>query len=185
MSSYFIVCDITKAVIIFYCILKLRKLIAMNNSFTAIDFETAQGKRSSICSVGLVRIENGVVKKTMNKLVCPPDNYYFYRNTEIHGIAPEHTCNAPTFAEVWNELKPFIQNQTVVAHNGAFDFSCLSKTLDHYRIEQPHYSKQCTYKIYGKNLKSLCQEHAIALNHHYALSDAMACAALYLIHLRK
>lgn len=34
----------------------------MKNTFTAIDFETAQGKRWSICQVGLVRIENGIIK---------------------------------------------------------------------------------------------------------------------------
>ena len=32
-----------------------------NNSFTAIDFETAQGKRWSICQVGLVRVENQII----------------------------------------------------------------------------------------------------------------------------
>lgn len=156
----------------------------MPHSFTAIDFETAQGKRSSICQIGLVRIENGIIKETMNKLVRPPDNYYFYRNIEIHGIRPEHTSNAPTFAALWHEIKPFIHNQTVVAHNGAFDFSCLSKTLDYYSLQHPEYQKQCTYRIYGKDLASLCRKHSITLNHHDALSDAMACAELYQLHLK-
>ena len=100
------------------------------NSFTAIDFETAHGKRWSICQVGLVRVENGEITHTLNRLVCPPDNYYFYRNIEIHGITPYKTKFAPNFATVWNEMMPFIHNQTVVAHNGAFDFSCLAQTLD-------------------------------------------------------
>ena len=155
----------------------------MHNTFTAIDFETAQGKRSSICQIGLVRVENGIIIGTMNKLVCPPDNYYFYRNTDIHGIRAEHTRHAPTFAALWQYIKPFIVNQTVVAHNGAFDFSCLSKTLEYYRLQQPNYQKQCTYKIYKKDLASLCREHRIKLNHHDALSDAMACAELYRMHL--
>ena len=155
----------------------------MDNSFTAIDFETAQGKRSSICQVGLVRVENGIITGTMNRLICPPDNYYFYRNTKIHGICAEHTRNAPTFAALWQQIKPLILNQTVVAHNGAFDFSCLSQTLDYYRLQHPDYQKQCTYKIYKKDLASLCREHRIKLNHHDALSDAMACAELYRMHL--
>ena len=154
-------------------------------TFTAIDFETAQGKRWSICQVGLVRIENGIITKTINKYVCPPDNYYFYRNLEIHGISPEHTRNAPNFSVVWNEIKPFIQNQTVVAHNGAFDFSCLTQALDFYNVEHPEYEKKCTYKIYGQNLASLCAEYKIKLNHHDALSDALACAELYKKHLNK
>lgn len=152
----------------------------MSHTFTAIDFETAQGKRFSICQVGLVRIENGQVTDKISKLICPPDNFYFYRNTEIHGIRAQDTCNSPTFAAVWHEIKKYVQHQTVVAHNGAFDFSCLSKTLDYYNLEQPSYEKQCTLKIYKKDLATLCREHRIQLNHHDALSDAMACAQLYL-----
>ena len=154
-------------------------------NFTAIDFETAHGKRWSICQVGLVRIENGLIKETINRLVCPPDNYYFYRNIEVHGISPERTRRSPDFSTVWDEIAPFIQGQTVVAHNGAFDFSCLSQTLEYYQIAQPEYTKACTYKIYKKKLASLCQEHRIPLNHHDALSDALACAELYKMHLNK
>jgi DNA polymerase-3 subunit epsilon len=155
----------------------------MSNTFTAIDFETAHGKRWSICQVGMVRVENGVITARVNQLVCPPDNYYFYRNTQVHGIRPEHTSTSPSFPALWSELKPFIHNQTVVAHNGAFDFSCLSQTLDYYRLQQPDYSKMCTYKIFKKNLATLCREHRIELKHHDALSDALACAELYRIHL--
>lgn len=156
----------------------------MPHTFTAIDFETAQGKRWSICQVGLVRIENGQITEKINKLVCPPDNAYFYRNIAIHGITPQDTCNAPTFDTVWQDIKPYIQHQTVVAHNGAFDFSCLRHTLDYYQVEQPSYQQQCTLKIYKKDLATLCREHQIRLNHHDALSDALACAELYLRALR-
>lgn len=151
----------------------------MPKSFTAIDFETAQGKRWSICQVGLVRVEDGKVVEKINQLVCPPGNEYFYRNIQIHGITPAHTCNAPSFAEVWKDLQHLIIGQTVVAHNAAFDFSCLSQALDFYRLNQPNFTQQCTYKIYGKDLATLCREHKIKLNHHDALSDAMACAELY------
>ena len=155
----------------------------MNTTFTAIDFETAHGKRWSICQVGLVRVEDGIIKETISKLICPPDNHYFYRNSEIHGICAQHTRHSPTFAALWHEINPFIHNQTVVAHNGAFDFSCLSQTLEYYRLQQPDYQKQCTYRIFKKGLAALCREHRIQLNHHDALSDALACAELYRIHL--
>ncbi|WP_222536415.1 3'-5' exonuclease [Pedobacter polysacchareus] len=157
----------------------------MEHNFTAIDFETAHGKRWSICQVGLVRVENGIVKETINRLVCPPDNIYFYRNIEVHGITPERTRRSPNFSAVWREISSFIDGQTVVAHNGAFDFSCLAQTLDYYQIAQPIYEKQCTYKIYKQKLASLCQEYRIPLNHHDALSDALACAELYKMHLNK
>ncbi len=65
----------------------------MINTFTAIDFETAQGYRWSICQVGLIRVENGEIVKQLNLLVQPPDNYYLDRFIDIHGITPEDTKN--------------------------------------------------------------------------------------------
>jgi len=156
----------------------------MSNTFSAIDFETAQGKRWSVCQVGIVRVENGIIKETVNKLIQPPDNYYFYMNTQIHGITAKHTKTSPTFPSVWHEIKHHIENQTVVAHNGAFDFSCISQTLDYYGLPLPEYDKKCTLKIYGEDLATLCRKYKIKLNHHDALSDALACAELYLMHLK-
>ncbi len=153
-------------------------------TFTAIDFETAQGYRWSICQVGLVRVENGVITKELTLLVQPPDNYYWEKFTQIHGITAADTVHAPTFEQVWSSLAPFIENELVVAHNGfGFDFPVLSETLKYYGLSTPEYQKVCTYKIYKSNLAVLCQEHQIPLNHHDALSDAKACAALYLKHL--
>jgi len=155
----------------------------MSHNFTAIDFETAQGKRWSICQIGLVRVENKRIIDKIDLLVCPPGNTYFSMNTQIHGIGARHTCNAPTFSSVWPTIKRFIENQTVVAHNGAFDFSCLSQTLAYYNIDVPKYGQNCTYKIYGKALKDCCKHYGISLNHHNALSDALACAQLFQLHL--
>ena len=56
----------------------------MKNSFTAIDFETAQGKRFSIFQVGLVRVETGKIIKEISFLVQPPGNYYWDRFIDIH-----------------------------------------------------------------------------------------------------
>ena len=157
----------------------------MNSSFTAIDFETAHGKRWIICQVGLVRIENGIIVEKLSILVQPPNNFYWNDFIDIHGITPELTANAPTFNHVWGKIKPFILNQNLVAHNGfAFDFQCLKQTLEYYKLEVPDYTGHCTYKIYRESLKSLCIKHNITLDHHDALSDALACAKLFQIHLK-
>lgn len=153
-------------------------------SFTAIDFETACGTRNSICQVGLVKVENGIITEELNVLVQPPNNFYWDRFIDIHGITPRKTANIPTFDKVWHLVEPFITNQNVVAHNGmSFDFPVLSTTLSHYGMETPTYAKNCTYKLFGDNLASLCRKYKIELNHHDALSDAKACAKLFLIHL--
>jgi DNA polymerase-3 subunit epsilon len=155
----------------------------MTNTFTAIDFETAQGYRHSICQVGIVRVENGIISEEINLLVQPPDNYYWEKFIDIHGITPEDTANEPTFNKIWHKIEHLIKDQDVVAHNGiSFDFPVLEKTLEYYGMIAPHYNKHCTYRLYKDNLASLCKEHQIPLNHHDALSDARACAELYLMY---
>lgn len=65
--------------------------------FIAIDFETATGKRTSICEAGICVVKNGKVVETKSWLVRPEDNAYSYWNIQIHGIHPEDTENAPEF----------------------------------------------------------------------------------------
>ena len=158
----------------------------MSHNFTAIDFETAHGKRWSICQVGLVRVENGITIEQFSVLVQPPNNFYWDNFIDIHGITPDKTENVQTFDEVWHQMEPFIKNQNVVAHNGfSFDFHCLNQTLEYYEIEPPKYTGYCTYRNFGENLASLCQKYIIPLNHHDALSDAFACAELYKLYLKQ
>lgn len=157
----------------------------MYADFTAIDFETAQGKRWSICQIGLVRVERGQIVHQSSTLVRPPENFYSSFNTQVHGISARDTAASPLFRDIWPSFRPFIEGQTVVAHNGAFDFSCLGQVLDYYRLSKPVYEQQCTYKIFRKGLAACCREHAIDLKHHHALSDALACAKLYQIHLSR
>jgi DNA polymerase III subunit epsilon len=153
-------------------------------NFTAIDFETAQGYRHSICQVGLVRVENGIIIQEIDFLVQPPDNYYWDKFIDIHGIRPQDTKNEPTFDKLWSRIEPLITGQNVVAHNGMnFDFPVLEQTLAFYGIKAPNYQKHCTYRIYKDNLASLCQTYQIPLNHHDALSDAKACAELFRLYL--
>ena len=38
-------------------------------NFTAIDFETAQGYRWSICQVGLIRVEQGLITNEINGII--------------------------------------------------------------------------------------------------------------------
>lgn len=152
-------------------------------TFTALDFETACGPRWSICQVGLVRYEHGLPADEISLLVQPPGNTYWDRFSGIHGLCGHDTRDAPDFSAIWPQILPLIEGQTVVAHNGAFDFSCLSQTLDYYALPYPDFTPQCTYRIYRKGLASLCAEQRIPLDHHDALSDARACATLYMNHL--
>ena len=121
----------------------------------------------------------------VNKLVRPPKNRYYHKNIAIHGIRPEDTKYSPTFDEVWLDIRQYIEDQIVVAHNSGFDVNCLRSTLDFYDIDQPRFEERCTRRIYKRGLSYLSKKYKIELNHHDALSDANACAELYIKHLKK
>ena len=159
-------------------------------NFTAIDFETATGKRYSACAVGIVTVENGKIIDEYNSLIQPPYNEYSYYNTKVYGITANNTFNALLFPDVYPEIKQRLTGKTIVAHNKAFDRSVLQKTMEFYNLDYSDLNIanlwECTLKIYrakGYKQASLdvcCKKQEINLNHHEALSDARGCAMLYL-----
>ena len=93
--------------------------------FAAIDFETANGKRTSVCSVGLVVVRGGEICDKTYRLIRPRPNYYSEFCTRVHGLCYHNTVEAPHFPEVWREIAPLIQGLPLVAHNSPFDEGCL------------------------------------------------------------
>ena len=158
-------------------------------NFTAIDFETAIGYHP--CSVGIVTVENGVIVDEYVTLIKPPNNYYSHFTIQVHGIYPHHTANAKSFHQVFPEIQKRLQNRVIVAHNESFDRNVLAKSMALYGLNYDDLNIadrwECTVKIYkSKGLKptklsDCCREMNIQLNHHEALSDARACAKLYLM----
>ena len=150
-------------------------------SFTAIDFETATGQRNSACAVGIVRYENDKIIYKKHYFIKPPGNKYNYHNIMVHGIYAKTTIDSPTFNIVWEEIRPLIENQIVVAHNVSFDKSVLEETLDFYNVEIPEIIWLCTYELTGTNLEQACEMFDVTLeNHHNALQDALACGNIFL-----
>lgn len=160
-------------------------------TFTAIDFETATGHPESVCAVGIVTVNDGIIVEEYYTLIQPPNNEYWYRNILVHGIKPIETLNEKTFDSVFPEIKKRLFGRKIVAHNEVFDRNVLMKTMKYYGL---YYDEleiplrwECTCKIYRAkgykpaNLKNCADLNNIKLNHHEALSDARACAKLYML----
>lgn len=67
------------------------------NNFAAIDFETANSERTSVCSVGVVVVRDGVIADSFYSLIQPEPNYYTYWCTRVHGLTQADTETAPVF----------------------------------------------------------------------------------------
>lgn len=159
-------------------------------NFIAIDFETATSQRASVCEIGICVVRNARVAETRSWLVRPKDNRYQYWNIQVHGIKPDHTEKAPDFPTVWKEIEQTYLKEinTLVAHNVAFDRSCLHHSADMYQLALPDLKWICSLqnakKIYNfgcNSLDYLCNQLGIEKGrHHRAGDDAKMCALLYL-----
>lgn len=157
-------------------------------NFVSIDFETANSSRSSICSVGIVEYDGGEIINEYYELVKPKDDYFHPINMSIHGIAYEDVKNKNEFIELWPEMKSMLENKLVLAHNAAFDMSCLRSVLDESKASYPTLSYNCTVNIAkivwpglpNYKLNHLSQQLGFRLNHHNALEDARACGNILL-----
>lgn len=159
-------------------------------NFVAIDFETASNYRNSACAIGLVTVEDGIVTDKYYTLIQPPNNFYIWQTIRVHGIKPHETKNKPNFSDFFPEIIKRLEGKTIVAHNESFDRGVMAASMAYYGLDYNDYNLgymwECTCKIYRAKgykpakLSACCARKGIELNHHHALSDAEACAELYL-----
>ncbi len=159
------------------------------NDFAAIDFETANQHRYSVCSVGVVIVRNGQPLKSLYELIRPEPNYYCRWTTEIHGLTRNDTDQADPFPIVWQRIAPELEGLTLVAHNSVFDEGCLRHAFQHFDMPYPNYRFRCTCRLSRKYLPQLPNHRLETVsefvgydlkNHHHALADAEACARIML-----
>jgi len=160
------------------------------NTFVAIDFETANYSADSGCALGLVVVKGGRIVRREHHLIRPPARDFVF--THIHGLTWQDVQGAPTFAEVWADLRELLEGVTfLAAHNARFDRNVLSACCHSYRLRKPTQPFVCTVEVarsvwgvFPTKLPDVCRHLNIPLRHHNASSDAEACARIVLAALR-
>jgi DNA polymerase-3 subunit epsilon len=110
-------------------------------------------------------------------------------NERVHGISSSKLVKAKTFDELWTELKPWLDDQIIVAHNASFDTRILRASLAYYELALPSLTYFCSVNLSKKvwtqlahyTLDSVCNYHGIRFHHHRAGDDAEACARISLL----
>lgn len=157
-------------------------------NFTAVDFETANGFRGSPCSVGLVRVRDGVQTAWHYTRMRPPEGFDRFdpRNVAIHGITESQSHRERRFREVFAEMAEFIAGDPLVAHNAAFDVEVFQSALEVSGMGSPGLECFCSVRLsrHHQDLPSHALPKAAAAvghplrEHHHALEDARAAAAV-------
>jgi DNA polymerase-3 subunit epsilon len=164
----------------------IKKLLKQDRgpTFVALDFETADYPRDSACALGLVRVENHRIVQRAYNLIRPPRRRFAF--TYLHGITWEDVAHQPTFAELWPSLTPILKGvDFLAAHNASFDRSVLHQCCETAGMTPPAIPFECTvrlarqtWNIYPTKLNHVCDHLGITLKHHFAASDAEACALI-------
>jgi DNA polymerase III subunit epsilon len=160
----------------------------MSLDFTAIDFETANSNSASACSVGLVKVRDGVVVDETGWLIRPPAGYDWFNewNTRIHGIMAPDVAGALLWSEQLGDLVAFADGDALVAHNAGFDMGVIKAACAASYLDCPDFSYLCSLRVARKtyNLDSYRLPVAAmaagfeGFHHHDALDDSRACAAI-------
>ncbi|MDM7990731.1 exonuclease domain-containing protein [Arthrobacter sp. zg-Y877] len=160
-------------------------------NFTAIDVETANSQRASVCAVGIVQVRNGVISETFEWHVTPPTGIdsFHPRNIGIHGITPAMVKEA---ANSWEDsleaIGKLAEDYPLVAYNAAFDKSVIHESSRLSGLMPPPNEFHCALAL-SKRLLTL-EKYRLPLvaaklgidpfTHHDAGSDAAACAQIVL-----
>jgi len=162
------------------------EIIMSDDTFVAIDFETADRRFDSACAVALVRVEYGNIVYKHDFLIRPPRPYFEF--THIHGITWNMVAHMPVFGDLWPDLEPILDRiDFIAAHNAPFDRGVLKACCIAADLKPPEIPFKCTVALARKKwglrptkLNNVCEFLKIPLNHHDALSDAEACAKIVL-----
>lgn len=156
-------------------------------SFSVMDFETTGvSKGDKAIELGIVKVKDLKIVETYRSFFNPgrPIPYFI---TQLTGITNDDVANAPYFEDVVLDIKKFIGDDILVAHNANFDYSFLKREFEIAGFEPPSNGLLCTLKLSKKLYPELTSHKLSSLTSHFrilhkgvhrALGDATVTAHL-------
>lgn len=154
-----------------------------STTFAFLDLETTGGSagHDRITEIGIRFWRNGEVVDEWQTLLNPRMRIPPFIE-RLTGISNDMVANAPTFAEVADELQERLKGTVFVAHNARFDYGFVKAEFR--RLARPFAAKVlCTVKLSRRlypqykrhNMDALIQRHGLgAVQRHRAMGDVTA-----------
>ena len=160
-----------------------------NLTFIAIDVETANRDRASICQIGIAHVRMGNISKVLSILV-DPEEHFEHRNTGIHGIDEGTVKDADTMSSIYPKIWRLVEGATLVSHT-TFDQQALDRAASKYGLpllqvkwldsaQIAHSAWPEKYGRGGRSLKKIATDLSIEFQHHDAGEDARVAAEILL-----
>lgn len=156
----------------------------MTLNFTAIDVETANYSRASICSVGMCKVRDGQIVLSTSWLVDPPGGQTFERsNISKHGITAADLEEARSWVDSLSAILEFADGDDF-AHHSMFDRQAIEQACVLSGLKVPALTSidtqalaEALLPIERFTLKDVARSLALPpFKHHNAEEDAVTCA---------
>ncbi len=141
--------------------------------FVALDVETANRFRGSICEIGLVRFNERGVVSTYETLVKPWSEFGDFYFSFIHGIKESDVAASPRIDEIWADIWNFIGDTPVIAHNASFDLGALFDVSGFIGLPIPPTTYWCTL-VASRKLMTLPSHKLVDLAEHFQIQQHSA-----------
>lgn len=157
----------------------------MSDQFLAVDVETANDSRASICDIGLVFCEGSKEVWRWSELIDPEEDFESF-HTDLHSIRPRDVHCKATFSEIYSDLNAALVGQCIVSW-GDFDRGAICQAACKYSFEPP----SCVWIDAIAVARDVCPNapnyeldtFIVGLDlpgpRHRALPDAWACSVVF------
>ena len=156
------------------------------SDFVSVDVETACGRVSSICQIGIVGFRDGEIVSEYETLIDPRDHFSSF-NTRIHGITADHVAGKPCFGDLHEIIDGRLAGRVAVAHSyfdkGALTAACRvhdRSMIEATWLDSVRVAKRAWPELASHRLNIVSRHLGIRLKHHDALSDARAAGLIVL-----
>lgn len=159
-----------------------------NLTFNAIDVETANSDPSSICQIGIVRVQSGVIKGQLSVLVNPEAPFNDF-NVRLHGIDHSAVRDSEALPRLETRLRRLLDGTVLVSHT-SFDRRAMDGAMERYGLrpiratwlDSAMVARRAWPQRYRRrwNLAAIAGDLGIAFRHHDAAEDARAAGEIVL-----
>ncbi len=159
--------------------------------FVAIDVETASSECSSICQLGIAVFQDGKLARCERRFINPETRFLPF-NTRLHGIASEDVADAPTWKDIYPELRGHLCGCTIVSHT-FFDRTAIFGACSRYDCAMFSYvrwidtcaaARRTWPDLSSHALASLARHFEIEYRSHDAAEDARVSGQIFLLSLK-
>lgn len=153
-------------------------------NFVAIDLEKLDNSQLSICEVGMVKYQDGKFVGEFHSYIKPAKgmNRNAFGKKDLKHISNDMLLSAPSFSEIYDKMKEFVNGAILVCHNKGADLNYLYHNEKEYGLSGLYTGfidtndicklslTDAYQKIFGKQMEK----------HHFALDDAKHTAEILL-----